>query len=203
MLLVDNEDMDLLLINVMIGWFFIVGDVYEDLIFYGEYDFDEQCGYCILCLMVGVDEEVFFDLVCDLEFLEECIKICLFDYEQVVDFWEVVIDLYFCDSDVLVGKIIVIYELVLVGFQVFVLFLREVEILEQVVDEFDIFYCFLDLIIFCLDMCGEVNVYWDLGVWEVIMCYELLGEFVELFLSELLEENQRLVQVSVQQCYSW
>lgn len=189
MLSADSEGMDLLLINAMIGWFLIAGDVYEDLIFYGEHDLNEQRGYRILCLMVGADEDAFLDLARDLELPEDRIETCPFDYEQAADSWEVATDPHFRDSDTPAGKISVVHEPARAGLQALALFLQEAEILEQVADELDTFYRLPDAVTFRADMCGVANAFWDPSAREVTMCHELLGEFAELFLSELLEEN--------------
>ncbi|MEP3048874.1 MAG: DUF4344 domain-containing metallopeptidase [Roseibium sp.] len=189
MLSADNEDMDLLLINAMIGWFMIAGESYDDLIFYDEHDLDEQRGYRMLCLMVGADEEAFLGFAKDLELPEDRIDTCLFDYEQAADSWEFATEPFARDSDTPAGKIKVVHEPAPEGLQALGLFLKEAELLEQVADELDTLYDLPKKVTFRATTCGEENAFWDPGNREVILCHELLGGFADIYLPVLRGEG--------------
>lgn len=186
MLSAGNGDMDLLLINAMIGWFLIASNTDQDLTFYGEHDLDLQRGYRMLCLMVGADEDTFSDLARDLDLPDERIDTCSHDYEQAADSWEAATDPYLRASDTPAGRITVIHEPAETGLQAVALFLREAEILEMVAQELDTLYQLPEPVIFGAGMCGEANAFWDPGTGEVILCHELLGEFAEIYLAELM-----------------
>ncbi|MEP4766703.1 MAG: DUF4344 domain-containing metallopeptidase [Roseibium sp.] len=189
MLSADNEDMDLLLINAMIGWFMIAGDTFDDLVFYDEHDLDEQRGYRMLCLMVGADEEAFLGFAKDLELPEERIDTCLFDYEQAAVSWEFATEPFTRDSDVPEGKVTVIHEPAPKSLKSLGLFLKEAELLEQVAEELDTLYDLPEKVTFRAATCGEENAFWDPETREVILCHELLGGFADIYLPVLRDEG--------------
>ncbi len=184
-----TEDMDLLLINAMIGWFLAASIDDNDLAFYGEHGLDEQRGYRILCLMVGADEETFTELARDLEMPEDRIETCSYDYGQTSASWEEVTDPFLRSSDTPGGRISVVHEPAPDGLESLAQFLKEAEILEQVAEELDTFYDLPDTVTFRAATCGEESASWDPNTREVIVCHEFLGGLADLYLSELLPAN--------------
>lgn len=189
MLAAETEDTDILLINAMIGWFLVASDDYNDLVFYGEHDLDEQRGYRILCLMVGADEETFLDLAKDLGMPVDRIDACGFDYTQAADSWEAVTDPFVRDSETSGGKITVVHEPAPEGLESVALFLKEAEILEQVAEELDTFYDLPNSVTFRAASCDAENAFWDPATREVTVCHELLGGLAELYIRELIPAN--------------
>jgi len=187
MLAADTGDMDLFLINAMIGWFLIASDDSQDMIFHGEHDLDLQRGYRVLCLMVGADEEAFLDLARDLGMPQERIDTCEFDYGQVADSWVAATDPHLRDGDTPAGMISVVHEEAPQGLEVMALFLMESGILELVAEELDTLYDLPDQVVFRGTSCGVANAFWDPSAREVTLCYELLQEFAMLYLTDLMD----------------
>jgi len=190
MLAADNDDMDLFLTQAMIGWFLIAEEDYDDLIFYGEHDLDQQRGFTILCLMVGADEDAFLELARDLGLPEERIETCGFDYEQAAASWEVVTDSFLRDSETPAGMIGVVHDPAPDDLASLALFLTESELLELVAEEFDTFYDLPEKVTFRAAECGMENAFWDPDRREVVLCHELLGAFADIYLGLLLEDAQ-------------
>ncbi len=188
MLAEDTDEWDLLLTNAMIGWFLIAEEDYDDLIFYGEHDLDQQRGFRILCLMAGADEEAFEELARDLGLPEDRIEDCAFDYEQAAASWEAATDPFLREDDGPGGQIRVTYEPAPQGLRSVALFLRETGLLEQVAEEFDTVYDLPEKITFRSAACGVENAFWDPQEREVTICHELLGGFADIFLRDLLEQ---------------
>ncbi|GAB4517847.1 MAG: hypothetical protein Tsb0019_17770 [Roseibium sp.] len=188
MLAADNDDMDLFLTQAMIGWFLIAEEDYDDLIFYGEHDLDQQRGYTILCLMVGADEDAFLELAGELGLPEERIETCGFDYEQAAASWEAVTDSFLRDGDAPGGKISVVHDPAPDELAALALFLKESELMELVAEEFDTLYDLPENVTFRAAECGIENAFWDPDRREVVLCHELLGGFADIYLGLLLED---------------
>ncbi|MBO6757076.1 MAG: hypothetical protein JJ902_12175 [Roseibium sp.] len=189
MLGADTEDMDILLINAMVGWFLIAEDTYEDLIFYGEHDLDQQRGFQTLCLMVGADPDVFQDLAVELGLPEDRIERCVFDYEQAADSWEAITDPYLRAENTTGDKISVSYGDAPAGLGTMALFLRESMLMENVAKELDDLYELPVPVTFTATACGVENAYWDPGAREMTLCYELVEGFAWIYLDVLAEPD--------------
>ncbi|MHA7773232.1 DUF4344 domain-containing metallopeptidase [Roseibium sp. M-1] len=188
MLAADDKDMDAFLTQAMIGWFLIAEEDYEDLIFYDEHDLDQQRGYKMLCLMVGSDEAAFLTLARDYGLPDERIETCVFDYEQAADSWEVATDPYVRDGDTPGGKIRVAYDPAPQDLESMAIFLKESELMEMVAEELDTVFDLPENVTFRATACEVENAFWDPEAREVIMCYELLAGFAEVFLSIVPED---------------
>jgi hypothetical protein len=189
MLAADNDDMDLFLTQAMIGWFLIAEEDYDDLIFYGEHDLDQQRGYTTLCLMVGADEDAFLELARDLGLPEERIETCGFDYEQAAASWEAVTESFLRDGDTPGGMIGVVHDPAPQELASLALFLKESELMELVAEEFDTFYDLPEKVTFRAAECGMENAFWDPDRREVVLCHELLAGFADIYLGLLLEDT--------------
>ncbi len=187
MLAADTGEWDLLLINAMIGWFLIAEEDYDNLIFYGEHDLDQQRGYRILCLMVGADEETFLDLANDLDLPEDRTETCVFDYDQAAESWELATAAYLRETDGPGGKVNTAYEAAPEGLQTVAMFFKASELMDQVAAEFDTLYDLPEQVTFRAAACDMENAFWDPQTREITICHELLGGFAAIYLQDLLE----------------
>ncbi|MET1415134.1 DUF4344 domain-containing metallopeptidase [Roseibium sp. HPY-6] len=189
MLAADTDNMDLYLYHAMTGWFLMSEEDYDALVFYDSHDLDQQRGYRMLCMMVGADEEAFLDLAEELALPDDRIETCAIDYEQAADSWEYVTDPFVRDQDTPAGKISIEYDDAPAELRTLATSLRENALLEMVADELDTFYDLPENVTFRASECQEDNAFWDPNDREVILCYELLGGFAELYLELLAEEE--------------
>lgn len=185
MLAADTDDMDLYLLHAMSGWFLISEENYDALVFYDEHDLDQQRGYRMLCLMVGADEAAFLGLAQDLGLPDDRIDSCALDYEQASDSWEIVTDPFVRDSDEPAGKISIVYDEAPKSLATLAQSLKSSALMEQVAVELDTFYDLPENVTFRATACGTDNAFWDPDTREVIICYEMLGGFAELYLDLL------------------
>ncbi|WP_299471446.1 DUF4344 domain-containing metallopeptidase [uncultured Roseibium sp.] len=189
MLSADTDNMDLYLYHAMTGWFLMSEEDYDALVFYDSHDLDQQRGYRMLCMMVGADEDAFLDLAEELALPEDRIENCAIDYEQAADSWEYVTDPFVRDQDTPAGKISIVYGDAPDELRTLAASLQENALLEMVAEELDTFYDLPENVTFRASECQEDNAFWDPNEREVILCYELLGGFAELYLELLAEEE--------------
>lgn len=182
MLAADDEDMDVLLTNAMIGWFLVSEENSDNLVFYGEHDLSLQRGYRTLCLMVGSDMDKFGDLARDLEMPEDRIQNCELDYEQALSAWRAVTDDYLREGDDGSAQIEVIYDKPTPDHELIEIFLRESELIEEVADDFDTRFDLPNPITFAARNCGEDNAFWDPVERELTLCYELMAGIAKIYL---------------------
>lgn len=189
MLAADDDDMDLLLTQAMIGWFLIADDSADDLVFHDEHDLDLRRGYTMLCLMVGADADAFLGLARDLGLPDERTERCAADYEQASRSWDAVTAPFLRDSDTPAGRIRVIHEEAAPDDASLALFLKESALMEEVAAEFDTLYDLPGIVTFRAAACGEENAFWDPERREVVLCHELLGGFAQIYLGLLGQDS--------------
>lgn len=182
MLASNDEDMDILLTNAMIGWFLIAEEDTETMAFYSEHDLSIQRGYRTLCLMAGSDLEKFGDLARDLEMPEDRIQNCELDYEQALGAWRAVTDSHLRTDDNGPDQIEVIYEKAAPEYESIEIFLREAELIEEAAEDFDTRFDLPNPITFAARNCGEENAFWDPVDRELTLCYELMVSIANVFL---------------------
>ncbi|GGB43190.1 hypothetical protein GCM10011316_13950 [Roseibium aquae] len=185
MLELDTEDMDILLINAMIGWFLLAPENGDLDSFFGAHDLDIQRGYRTLCLMVGADPEVFGELATELGLPLDRQESCAFDYEQAADAWSVLTEPYVRPEGERGGRISLSYEPAETGQASVALFLRESGLMEEVAADLDGFYRLPAPVRFSAAACGEDNAFWDPDRREMTLCYELLQTFAWAYLDNL------------------
>lgn len=190
MLQSGDADMDHLLSQAMLGWFLSASDAYDDLVFHGEHDLDLQRGYRMLCLMVGSDPDAFGELAADLELPGDRVETCPADYDQAVAAWDGVTEAHRKpENGGGLRWIEVRHDPAPEDLAPFAELLKETELMEVVAQEMDDLYRLPAPVLFRSTACQEANAFWDPDAREVILCYELLGAFAELFLEVLAEDD--------------
>ena len=185
-----DEEMDYLLSQAMLGWFLSASDRFEDLIFYGEHDLDQQRGYRVLCLMVGSDPDAFADLAKELDLPKERQDDCTYEYDQAVDAWDGVTQNHLnADGASRKRMISVSHRPPPPAFAAFATLLQETELMEFVAEDMDGFYRLPAPVAFLSDSCGEANAFWNPNAREMTLCYELLAAFAEIYLDVLADQN--------------
>ena len=89
-----DETRDALIVAVADGWRAQseFADDENERPYWGEHALDEQRHYAIVCLMVGSDQEGFYDYALDAGLPEERIETCVDDFELMKDGWERLLD---------------------------------------------------------------------------------------------------------------
>ena len=185
----DSDDIDLLLTNAMVGLFLVADDTHPKPEFYTAHDLDRERGFRMLCLMVGADEDAFRDLAIALELPEERIESCYYDYEKAAEAWDLATENHVRDSEFPAGRIKVIHDPSLAGFDLLATFVEETGLLEQIARGLDTLYDLPEDITFRSAACGAENAYWDPDKREIVLCHELLGAMADLYMSLPHDDN--------------
>jgi hypothetical protein len=174
---------DRVVVNAARGWF--LGDQRDrkegiPSTFYDEHGMDLQRAYNIVCLLVGADSDKFGSLADEVKLPEQRQASCQDDYNNASWSWEQVLKPHRRKPDDPKTKISVNYaeggdyaNLAELG--------ARLKILEAVADRLSEDYVWRRPISLEMQQCGSPGARWDLQTQKVIVCYELIREFVQLY----------------------
>jgi hypothetical protein len=172
------------LVDAAEGWFMAdrrdqkTGD---KVAYYDEHGLNQQRAYQIVCLMVGFDDEKFKDLAKETKLPEERQDTCAGDYSNAAYSWDLVLKPHRRAPDQPKTEIDAIYGPAEGRAKTAQQVARSIRLLqtvtEHVADEF------VWPTPFSLEMqsCGFPNARWDLATHKLTLCYELAGEFADLY----------------------
>jgi Putative metallopeptidase len=153
----------------------------DEVAYYDEHGLNQQRAYQIVCLMVGYDDKKFKDLAKETKLPQDRQDTCAGDYSNVAYSWDLVLKPHRRAPDQPRTKIDVVYGpaegRIATARQV----ATSIQLLETVagraVDDF------AWPASFTLEMqsCGSPNAGWDLSTRKLTLCYELAGDFAELY----------------------
>lgn len=189
LLLTDEEDDDAYdaLIDSADGWYFnavnSTGSGVDDFSYYDEHSLDIQRAYAMVCMMVGKDPEAFAETADEYGLENEQQENCAFTFDQAITSWATVLEPHEV-SETRGAEISVIYE----DAGDFTAYANELEgrgVLERaaaLIMESDVLP---GPVTFRATQCGEANAFYSPGDSEVIYCYELADQMVELYLNDI------------------
>ncbi len=161
--------------------------------FWGEHALDEQRHFAIVCLMVGSDQEGFYDYALEAGLPDERIETCAHDFTRMKRGWKrlltphrrnpektnelaapaaPVVSVVFDDPLPKQGSV---YEL-----------LREDGLLEDAILRFGDGIVLPSPVTVRFTPCKEANAFWSRRDGEVLVCYELIDEFEAILLDTAL-----------------
>lgn len=158
--------------------------------FWGEHALDEQRHFAIVCLMVGSDQDGFYDYALEAGLPVERIETCAHDFTRMRQGWKRLlaphkpgtrpvdepavsaIDLVFDDP---LPKQERMYELV-----------REDGLLEEAILRLGDDIALPSPVTVRFTSCEDANAYWSRSRGEVLVCYELIDEFDAILLDTAL-----------------
>ena len=147
--------------------------------FYDEHGMDLQRAYYIVCLMVGGEPEKFADLAKEVKLPEERQGTCQGDFSNSSWSWEQVLKPHMRKPDDPKTKIAVNYgppgeyaTLAELG--------RKLQILESVAEWLSENFIWKRPIALEMQQCGSPGARWELDTKKLIVCYEIIREFVQL-----------------------
>jgi hypothetical protein len=181
-----NAYADRVLINAATGWFYNERRNRQDHVrtaFYDEHGIDLQRAYNIVCLMVGSDPERFGKLAEQTGIPEERQATCQGDYSNASWSWDKVLEPHRRKPEQPKTEITVVYGPAQGELAIFELVGKQMKILETVAGTLSDRYLWRVPISLELQTCGEPNARWDLPAKKVIVCYEMVQEFSELYRS--------------------
>ncbi|MEL6964588.1 MAG: DUF4344 domain-containing metallopeptidase [Pseudomonadota bacterium] len=178
-----DEVRDALIVAVADGWR-VQGDLADDggeRAYWGEHALDEQRHFAIVCLMVGSDQDGFYDYALDAGLPEERIETCSEDFQLMRDSWERLLAPYeqppHMAETVLGAPITVIFdEPMEQQLRLFDLIRRD-GLLEAGVDRFAKRFVLPAPVTIRFAPCNDANAYWSPWEREITICYELIDEY--------------------------
>jgi len=171
------------------GWMMsgsLFGDTYDDDDYAAGYTPDRHRSMQIVCLMVGADGSAFRPVANSFSMQPDRQRSCHFDYEVVHRSMRALLD--DADSGTRVdvryhdgGRRLRLAERVL----------RSSGIFDDVAEEVRRGYRMEERVRFTARRCGEPNAFYDPGSVEIIFCYELMQDFLEMYVGELPDRKER------------
>jgi hypothetical protein len=177
-----NSFADRVVINAARGWFLAdQRDRKEGMpsTFYDEHGMDLQRAYNIVCLLVGGQPDKFEGLANEVKLPEERQSTCQGDYSNASWSWEQVLKPHMRKPDDPKTKIAVNYAdpgeyaaLAELG--------RKLQILESVAEWLSEDFTWKRPITLEMQQCGSPGARWELDTKKLVVCYEIIREFVQL-----------------------
>jgi len=183
---IGNAFADRVLINAATGWFYSNRRDRQDhvkMTYYDEHGIDLQRAYNIVCLMVGSDPKKFGELADEAGIPEERQGTCQGDYSNASWSWNKVLEPHRRRPEQPRTEIKTVYGPAEGELAIFAQVARHMQILETMADMLAEEYVWRAPISLELQTCGEAGARWDLTTKQVIVCYEIVAEFSQLYRS--------------------
>jgi Putative metallopeptidase len=177
---------DRVLVNAATGWFYSDRRNRQDrvkMVYYDEHGIDLQRAYNIVCLMVGSNPERFSGLADEVRIPEERQGTCLSDYSNAAWSWNKVLEPHRRQPTQPKTEIRAVYGPAEKDLALFKEATSRMKILEMVAGLLSEQYVLRRPITLELQTCGAPGARWDLTAKAVIICYEIVQEFAQLYRS--------------------
>ena len=150
------------------------------LAFYDEHGLDKQRAYEIICLMVGSDPDKFSDLANQVKMPEDRQESCAGDYSNASWSWETALKPHLRAQEQPKQKITVTYgppgDYALIAQA-----LKTIGMMDILADYAATRYVWRRPFAFDVQACGQPDLHWDLSSQKVIVCYEIVQDFANLY----------------------
>ena len=153
----------------------------EKLDFYDEHGMDKQRAYHIVCLMVGSDAEKYKVVADQAKLPEERQQTCGGDFSNASWSWETVLKPHLRQPGDPKVAITATYEDPKGKFEIFKRAAESMQLLEAVADHASERFRYPKPFGINLRACGDVNSWWDLKERKIIICYEMMQDFAQLY----------------------
>jgi len=203
-----NSFADRVVVNAARGWFLAdQRDRKEGMpsTFYDEHGMDLQRAYNIVCLLVGGQPDKFEGLATEVKLPEERQGTCQGDYSNASWSWEQVLKPHMRKPEDPKTKIAVNYAepgeyatLAELG--------RKLQILEAVAEWLSEDFTWKRPITLEMQQCGSPGARWELDTKKLVVCYEIIREFVQLHRNygqaelvpgtTMMSKNKKVVRVA-------
>lgn len=175
---------DSLIVAVADGWR-VLGDWAaegrEERPYWGEHALDEQRHFAVVCLMVGSDQDGFYDYALDAGLPEERIETCIDDFERMKSGWRRLLGPYKRasgkDDVTAASPISMVFEKPNEDQAWLYDILRHDGLLEAAVNHLAETIVLPSPVTVRFAPCNDANAYWTRDEREVTICYELVDEF--------------------------
>lgn len=149
--------------------------------YWGEHALDQQRYFAIVCLMVGSDQDGFYDFALEAGLPDARIETCIHDFARMTSGWKRLLEPHRPDAETgetLAGPSInVVFDRPLSEQERVFDLIREGGLLENTVLGFDDEIALPSPVTVRFTACDNANAYWSRSQREVVICYELIDEF--------------------------
>ncbi len=158
---------------------------YVNSAFYGAHSLDIQRSYAMACLMVGSDYERHTQYATRISLPIDRQKSCAEDYRIAERGWSTVLEPHLREGAP-ASNVTVQYRDTRGQYPEAQALLEQAQVLEQYADWVAKNYVLPNPVQITAENCGEVNAFYDLETREVILCYEWVDFFYELYVSDIM-----------------
>ena len=178
-----QDDADQALKDASYGWY--LSDLrYDSFVtsdFYDEHSLDLQRAYAITCLMVGYDRKKFRDAADYMEMDIGRQKRCADDFAQVEQSLHSLLSPYIGQNQ----PIKVVYDKGGDEFGWAERILKRSKILERTAEDISTSFALPRPITIHATLCDEANAFYDSEAEEVLICYELIGDYFDMLVNDM------------------
>jgi hypothetical protein len=158
---------------------------YVNSAFYGAHSLDIQRSFAMACLMVGSDYERHTQYATRISLPIDRQKSCAEDYRIAERGWSTVLEPH-RRHGAPASQVSVHYRDTRGQYPQAQALLEQAQVLEQYADWVAKSYVLPNPVRMTAENCGEVNAFYDLETREVILCYEWVDFFYELYVSDIM-----------------
>ncbi len=163
----------------------------EERPFWGEHALDEQRHFAIVCLMVGSDQEGFYDYALEAGLPDRRIETCTHDFNRMKQGWKRLLaphkpDTRLVNEPAAPAAIDLVFDDPLPKQERLYDLIREDGLLEDAVISFGDDIVLPSPVTVRFTPCADANAYWSRSQGEVLICYELIDEFDRILLDTAL-----------------
>jgi hypothetical protein len=180
----SNAFADRALTNVAMGWFFSDRRNRNEGIrtsYYDEHGIDLQRAYNIVCLMVGSNPDKFAALADETQMPDERQLSCQGDYSNASWSWNKVLESHRRKPEQPRTTITVSYGPGEGAYELYAAVARKLSFLESMADMLADQYVWRAPIALEMRTCKEPTARWDLTTRKVVICYDIVAEFSQLY----------------------
>jgi len=159
----------------------------DDSDYYGSHSLDKQRAFAIVCLMVGSNAEAFSPIADEYKMGKDRQESCYFDFELVKRSLEGVLGAYWQKNGPQT-EVSVTYHAASGQLKPAADAFKASGIFDQVAEELKTSFPIPKKVSFRAKRCGEANAFYDPSTVEVIFCYELMNDFMQLISKDMPQE---------------
>ena len=183
---------DALIVAVADGWRAqsTIGTAGSERLYWGQHALNEQRHFAIVCLMVGSDQEGFYDFALEAGLPEERIRTCSQDFSRMKSGWHRLLGPHRQDVETTgltaMPPIALVFDQPPSELEEPFYLIREQELLENAILRFGDDLALPAPITVRFRTCDEANAFWSEDQLEVTICYELVDEFRAMLLGSVV-----------------
>lgn len=163
--------------------------------FYGVHSLDIQRSYAIACLMVGSDYAEHTRYATRISMPIDRQQSCAEDYRVAEKGWRMALDPYRRGSTDFGAAIEIDYRDSRGEFDEIEDLLRQEQVLETYSDWITKTYLLPNPVTMTAEACGEINAFYDPDQREVILCYEWVDYFYDMYIAEVMPMREHFAMM--------